>query len=288
MQLAEFLKNCRARLQPSDIGLQPTARRRTPGLRREDVANMAGVSTTWYTFLEQGREVRASDRVLEGLSRALRLTVEEREYLFTLAQNRPPPLARDPGEEVSPAVRRMLVRLNVPALVMTVRWHVLAWNPMMAQHFRDYPSIPPQDRNLFKLLITCPEHLKHADEYEVMVRRIVAKLRVDYSQAADDPAFGALIEEMTEISPLFQELWHRPEIHGRSEGVHLMRHPKLGGITIEHTSYIVEGAPSLRLVIYVPHDEESADKMAELARETSGAGGRPATELDFAHILMGG
>ena len=270
-QLAEFLRNCRARLQPTDVGLPPTARRRTPGLRREDVATMAGVSSTWYTCLEQGRDVHPSEKVLENLSLALRLSAEERDYLFTLAQNRPPPLARDPSEDVSPAVHRMLAGLNVPALVMTWRWDVVAWNALMARHFRDYPSIPPQDRNLFKLLMTSQEHLEHPDEYDLMARRIVAKLHVDYSQAAGDPAFDALIDEMMEISPLFRELWRNPQIMGRSEGVHLVRHAKLGGITIEHTSYVVEGAPSLRLVIYVPRDQDSADKMAELARETNTA-----------------
>jgi len=250
------------------VGLSAPARRRTPGLRREDVATMAGVSSTWYTCLEQGRDVRPSEKVLESLSHALRLSPEEREYLFALAQNRPPPLAQDPAEEVSPAVRRMLSGLNVPALIMTVRWDVIAWNDLMARHFRDYPSIPPQDRNLFKLLMTSPEHLQHPEEYELMARRIVAKLHVDYSQAAGDPAFDALIREMIEISPVFRDLWRRPQIVGRSEGVHLVRHPQLGGITLEHTSYLVEGAPSLRLVIYVPRDAESADKLAELVNET--------------------
>ena len=104
-------------------------------------------------------------------------------------------------------------------------------------------------------------------EYQAMARRVLSKLRVDYSQAGGDPAFEALIEEMSEASPTFRELWRSPEIMGRSEGVHLLRHPQLGGITFEHTSYVVEGAPTLRVVIFAPHDPDSAIKVARLSRE---------------------
>ena len=264
--LSEFLKSCRARLSPSAVGLPTGGRRRTPGLRREDVAALAGLSATWYTWLEQGRDVRASDRVLESLSRTLRLTSEERDYLFSLAQHRPAPLTAAKVEDVSPAVRRTLEALNVPALVMTPRWDVVYWNRMMAVALRDYDAMAPEDRNLIKILLASPESRADADDYEMMAQRILAKLRVDYSQAGVDPAFDALIEELSETSPLFRRLWRSPEIMGHSEGVHLERHTRLGGITFEHTSYLVEGAPTLRVVIYAPHGPESAVKVAELAR----------------------
>ncbi len=264
--LSEFLKSCRARLSPSAVGLPTGGRRRTPGLRREDVAALAGLSATWYTWLEQGRDVRASDRVLESLSRTLRLTSEERDYLFSLAQHRPAPLTAAKVEDVSPAVRRTLEALNVPALVMTPRWDVVYWNRMMAVALRDYDAMDPEDRNLIKILLASPESRADADDYEMMAQRILAKLRVDYSQAGVDPAFDALIEELSETSPLFRRLWRSPEIMGHSEGVHLERHTRLGGITFEHTSYLVEGAPTLRVVIYAPHGPESAVKVAELAR----------------------
>ena len=267
-QLSEFLKSCRARVSPTEVGLPHTGRRRTPGLRREDVAALAGLSATWYTWLEQGRDVRPSEKVLENLSRTLRLSSDERDYLFALAQHRPPPMAPTRDEPVSPAVQRMLDALNVPAMVMTVRWDVVAWNRLVNRHFRDYAAMAPKDRNLFKILMTGPDYQQYPDEYAVMARRIVSKFRVDYSQAADDPAFEALIEELNDISPTFRELWRGPEIMGRSEGVHLLRHPKLGGITLEHTSYVLEGAPSLRVVIFAPYDTESAVKVAQLARDT--------------------
>ncbi len=211
--------------------------------------------------------MRASDRVLESLSRTLRLSAEERDYLFSLAQNRPAPLQPARVDEVPETVKRTLDALNVPAEVISPRWDVIYWNDMVTRTFRDYGKLPPERRNLIRILMTAPEYREDPVEFEAMARRITAKLRVDYSQAAGDPAFDALIEEMTEVSPMFRELWRSPEIRTRSEGVHLLRHPQLGGITFEHTSYVVEGAPSLRVVIFAPHDAESAGKIAEIARQ---------------------
>jgi transcriptional regulator with XRE-family HTH domain len=269
-QLSEFLKSCRGRLSPQAVGLPMGGRRRTPGLRREDVAALAGLSATWYTWLEQGRDVRASDRVLESLSRTLRLSTEERDYLFSLAQNRPAPLQPARIEEVPDSVKRTLDALNMPAEVITPRWDVIYWNDMVRRCFRDYARMAPEQRNLVRILMTSPEYQEHPAEFEAMARRITAKLRVDYSQAAGDPSFDALIEEMSEASPMFRELWRSPEIRTRSEGVHLLRHPQLGGITFEHTSYVVEGVPSLRVVIFAPHDAESARKVSQIARQAEG------------------
>lgn len=268
VQLSEFLKSRRARLAPSAVGLPELGRRRTPGLRREDVAALAGLSATWYTWLEQGRDVRASDRVLESLSRTLRLSVEERDYLFSLAQHRPAPLQPMRSFEIPPAVKRTLDALHMPAQIITPRWDLIYWNPMAASTFRDYATMHPKERNLIRILLTNPIFQEIPEDFEAMAKRILAKLRVDYSQAAGDPEFDSLIRELNEISPAFKRLWPSPEITGRSEGVHLLRHPKLGGMTFEHTSYVVEGAPALRVVLFAPHDRESAVKLARHAWET--------------------
>jgi transcriptional regulator with XRE-family HTH domain len=265
-QLSEFLRRCRARLLPSDVGLPSAGWRRTPGLRREDVAALAGLSSTWYTWLEQGRDVRASDRVLENLSRVLRMSPEERDYLFLLAQHRPAPIRPAAVEEVPETVKRTLDALNVPAEVITPRWDAVYWNPMYARAIRDYAQLPADRRNLMRILITSPEYREDEAEYETIVRRVTAKLHIDYSQAMPDPAFDALIEELSEASPLFREVWRSTAIAGRSEGVTKIKHAELGAITFEHTSYVVEGAPSLRVVIFVPHDPESAAKVAQIAR----------------------
>src|ERR1700759_3290271 len=128
VQLSDFLKSCRARTSPTAVGLIPAERRRSKGLRREDVAALAGLSATWYTWLEQGRDVHPSEQILERLSAALGLSAAERDYLFMLAQRRPPPLSPAHGEALRPAVQRTLDTLNVPALVHTRRWDVIAWN----------------------------------------------------------------------------------------------------------------------------------------------------------------
>lgn len=266
-KLSDFLRNCRARLMPADVGLPSAGWRRTPGLRREDVAALAGLSATWYTWLEQGRDVRASDRVLENLSRTLRLSPEERDYLFLLAQGRPAPIRPHTEDQVPETVRHTLDAMNLPAQVITPRWDLLYWNTMIARCLTDYAQIPKPERNLVRILLTRPEYQLFPEDYEARVRRIAAKLRVDYSQAGNDPAFDTLIEEMCEVSPLFRDAWRSPEVVGRAEGVNRLMHPELGLITYEHTSYVVEGIPSLRVVVFAPLGVDSARKMAKLAHE---------------------
>ncbi|HLF09868.1 MAG TPA: helix-turn-helix transcriptional regulator [Gammaproteobacteria bacterium] len=278
-QLIDFLKGCRARLAPEQVGLPDTSRRRTPGLRREDVAALAGVSVTWYTWLEQGRDIQVSVHVLERICSTLRMTPDEREYLFALAQRRPPPRARTRSDEVSPTLARMLEALAVPALVMTLRWDVIAWNRLTTKIFRDYDKLPLERRNLLRILLVDDEaYQRDPIAYEATARRILSKFRVDYSQVPTEPEFEELIAELAARCPIFRRLWNSPEVLGRSEAV--AHHPQLGGITFEHSSYVPEGSPTLRLVVFVPYDEESAAKVAALLADEKpvAAPGRPAAK----------
>jgi transcriptional regulator with XRE-family HTH domain len=277
-QLIDFLKGCRARLAPVDVGLPDTNRRRTPGLRREDVAALAGVSVTWYTWLEQGRNIQVSADVLERICATLRMSPDEREYLFALVQHRPAPPIASRADEVTPTLARMLEALAVPALIMSLRWDVIAWNRLAALAFRDYGKLAPEKRNLLKILLV--DDKSYQDDpvaYEATARRILAKFRVDYSQAPNDPAFEELIAELEARCPIFRRLWNNPEVRARSEGV--AYHPQLGGLTFEHSSYVPEGSPTLRLVIFVPHDEASAAKIAAMRAEgktpVAGISGKP-------------
>jgi len=220
--------------------------------------------------------VRASERVLENISATLRLTNDERDYLFSLVQSRPAPLASSSAAEAPESVVRMINNLHVPAFIMTMRWDVIAWNAMVSATFRDYAALPPNARNLLKILLTDPLYQKDPADYDAMARRVLSKLRVDYSQAAGDPAFDALIEEMIRISPIFARLWGSTEISARSEGKHIFPHPRVGPIAFEHTSYSVEGAPKLRLVVFVPQDHESEAKLRRLEREFKSGGGEDA------------
>jgi transcriptional regulator with XRE-family HTH domain len=265
-QLIDFLKGCRARLSPGEVGLPDTNRRRTPGLRREDVAALAGVSVTWYTWLEQGRKIQVSADVLERVCSTLRMTADEREYLFALVQHRPAPPVATRSTDVSPTLMRMIDSLTVPVIVMTARWDVIAWNQLTLKVFRHYERMAPEQRNLLRILLV--EDVSYQNDpaaYEAMARRVLSKFRVDYSQNSDDPSFERLIEELDERCPIFRRLWNSPEVLGRSEGI--ARHPQLGGITFEHSSYVPEGNPTLRVVIFVPYDEASAASVKALLED---------------------
>ncbi len=258
-QLIDFLKGCRGRLSPTDVGLPDTNRRRTPGLRREDVAALAGVSVTWYTWLEQGRDIQVSADVLERICATLRMAPEEREYLFALVQHRPAPPTATRFEEVSPSLARMLNGLAVPALVMTSRWDVIAWNDL-TKIFRDYDELPPEKRNLLRILLIEDEtYQRDPVQYEAMARRVLSKFRVDYSQTPANSEFEELIAELTKHCAVFRRLWETAEVMSRSEGV--AHYPHLGGVSFEHSSYVPEGTPTLRLVIYIPYDQQSAEKV---------------------------
>jgi transcriptional regulator with XRE-family HTH domain len=263
-QLSEFLKSCRARREPAAVGLVPAARRRSKGLRREDVAALAGLSATWYTWLEQGRNVRPSEQILERLSGALGLSAAERDYLFMLAQHRPPRQVPNQGEPLRPAVQRMLNAVNVPALVHTRRWDVVAWNGVWTRCFPDFGQRPAAKRNLLRILLTEADFQRNADEQEEIARRILPTVRLDYTQAGDDPAFDELIEELSAVCPIFDRLWHSPEISRFPEGVYTATYSGIGPINFEHTAYSVASSPNLRLLLFSPADAHSAEKFSQL------------------------
>lgn len=268
-QLSEFLKGCRARISPADLGLPDPRRRRTPGLRREDVAALAGVSVTWYTWLEQGRDIKVSAQVLEKISTTLRMSPDEREYLFALVQHRPAPPASALPLKAGDALKRMIDALDVPALVLNLRWDVVAWNQLVGRIFRDYAKLEPCGRNLLRILLTDPQYQQDPDDYEAIANRVLAKFRVDFSQAADDPDINTLVAELNQSCPMFRRLWGRTEVSNRSVGLNVVRHHNVGGITFEHSSYVPEGSPGLRVVIFVPHDDESRHKVASLRDDRS-------------------
>lgn len=262
-QRAEFLRSCRARIKPADLGLPAPQRKRTEGLRREDVAALSGVSVAWYTWLEQGREMRVSDEVLERICQTFRLSEDERTYLFTLVQHRPPRLQQGALEEAPPELTRMIQAVAVPAVLMNLRWDVLAWNELNSIFFRDYTRLAPHERNLVELLFTRPSYHKDPADFENMARRVLAKLRVDYSNSDNDPKFEALIRKLETASPTFRRMWRTPEINVKSLGVHRFIHERFGEIGFEHTSYEPAGHPTLRLVLCTPADERTRQHVAE-------------------------
>jgi transcriptional regulator with XRE-family HTH domain len=263
--LIRFLKDRRARIKPADIGLPDAARRRTPGLRREDVAAVAGVSVTWYTWLEQGRDIRVSEQVLEKIASALRLDNDERDYLFMLTQHRPPPPKPDEEHyfEVSEAHRRMIDSLGTPAIIMTERWDVLYWNPLVEATIRNYAKYDKDARNLLKILFIQEADQLSEKDFEAMAHRVVARFHVDFSQSASPEAFEELVDELCDASSAFRRLWDDPELSTRSIGVHTVNHESLGKLRFEHTSYVPEGSQHLRVLVYAPYDEFCANVIAD-------------------------
>jgi transcriptional regulator with XRE-family HTH domain len=266
-QRAEFLRSCRARIKPADLGLPAPQRRRTEGLRREDVAALSGVSVAWYTWLEQGRAMRVSDEVLERISHTFRLNDDERVYLFSLVQHRPPRLQQEPQSDAPEDLVRMLQVVAVPALVMNLRWDVLAWNDLNTAFFRDYSLLPLAERNLIDLLFTRPSYYKDPQDFESMARRILAKLRVDYSNAGDDPKFEAMIRRLDNTSAIFRRIWRAPEINVKSYGVHRFLHAQYGELAFENGTFVPDGHPTLRVVLCTPHDERTGKTLAEVREQ---------------------
>ena len=260
-ELSRFLKSMRARISPSDVGLPEGDRRRTRGLRREEIASLAGMSVTWYTWFEQGRDVQLSAPMLERLSATLKLNPEEREFLFSLAQHRPAPLKATIDKELGPNVQRLLDAVGIPALIIALDWTVIGWNELYARVFRDYGVLPPEERNLFKLLLLNPQFQPDEESYRAMAKRLIARFKWDYSRALDDGSFEAMIEELHTASPIFDEFWKTSEIVAHFEGVHTAEVEGVGTLVFHHTSYAVEQSPSQRLVLFAPEDEDSAAKL---------------------------
>ena len=265
-ELAAFLRTRRARLSPLDVGMPPTSRRRTPGLRREEVAQLAGIGVTWYTWLEQGRAISVSSHFLENVARALRLDPAERAHLFALAHHRPPPVVPVPSSRVTPALEHTLETIPNPAYVKTARWDVLAWNTAMSTVLGDLGIVPAERRNMLWLVFSSPDHRRMMPDWADDARAMLAKFRLEFSRAGDDPAFASLVRELDDTSPEFHRWWAQHDVMGRGEGIKRFQHPTLGEIRFEHTSFIVEDAPDLRLVIYTPIAGDSADKVRRAQR----------------------
>lgn len=257
-ELRRFLKAARARIMPADVGLPAGERRRTRGLRREEIASLAGMSVTWYTWFEQGRDVQLSAPMLEKLAATLRLNSEEREFLFALAQHRPAPLKATIDKELGPGLQHLLDSIGIPALVIALDWTVIGWNALYSHVFRDYGALPLEDRNLFKILLLNPGYQSDEQAYRAMARRLIARFKWDFSRALDDGSFKAMIENLRAASPVFDEFWQTSEIVAHFEGTHTAAVGDLGTLVFHHTSYAVEQSPSQRLVLFAPQDQDSA------------------------------
>jgi transcriptional regulator with XRE-family HTH domain len=264
-ELADFLRKRRANLKPDEVGLPNGGRRRTPGLRREEVAHLAGVGTTWYTWLEQGRDVRASLDVLEALSRALRLTPAERTHLVLLGRGEEPPPCKS-DERVSPTVRRLIENLGAnPAFVMGRRWDYLAWNEAAIAIFGDLGAVPKPARNHVWMHFMDAARREMFPDWERSTRLIAAKFRADSARHIGDPEFERLIASLRKSSPEFCRAWKKHEVARSGEGRKTIVHPVVGTLVFEHAVFHPQEAPEQRLILYSPMpDEDTPAKLAQL------------------------
>jgi len=250
-ELATFLRSRRYRLRPADVGLPGGGRRRTPGLRRQEVAQLAGISVDYYIRLEQARGPHPSRQVLTALGRALVLTADEREYLFRLAGESPPPAA-GPSREISPGIRNLLDSMPVtPAYVVDARYDVPASNSLATHFVGDLSQVPEDDRNMlrwvFRLPATAPPW---TDEDAVrFTRSLIADLRASYARYPADPGIAELVTELLGMSPRFAQMWQEYEVATKKPIVKRVDHPLTGPLEFEcRVLHIPESGQ--RLIVY--------------------------------------
>jgi transcriptional regulator with XRE-family HTH domain len=264
--LGGFLKHRRAKLDPAAFGFAPE-RRRTPGLRREEVAQRANISPTWYTWLEQGRGGAASADALDRIARALMLTDVEREHLFLLGLGRPPEVRYHKDEGVTPRLQRVLDALEPsPALIRTATWDVVAWNRAATAMLTDYGSLPPQQRNILRLIFLDPRVRAAQDDWESVARFVAGAFRVDAARAGAAAEIEPLVDELCRLSPEFKTLWRDNDVRSHGEGVKHIRHPILGPFAFEYSAFAVDGRSDLNMVVYNPVTPADAAKIRSLTR----------------------
>ncbi|MER7348231.1 helix-turn-helix transcriptional regulator [Streptomyces aurantiacus] len=267
-ELAAFLRTRRERLDPRDFGLPSRRRaRRTPGLRREEVAELAGVSVDYVVRLEQGRGLRPSADVVEALARALRLAPAERAYLFDLAQQRPRN-ADKPATTAAPPLARLVADLSpLPVMLMNHRYDILAWNAEMARLLLDFDTLPPARRNAMWLCLMHPETREFYVDRERVVREGIAHLRAAWAAHPEDRALTDLIAEFSTRDEEFARLWAERDIKVNGRGRKVMRHPDAGEIAVHFEVLVPLQDPDQRLVIYRPADEESQSALDRLCAQ---------------------
>jgi transcriptional regulator with XRE-family HTH domain len=271
--LGTYLKDRRTKLDPAAFGFPPE-RRRTPGLRREEVAQRANISATWYTWLEQGRGGAASADVLDRIARALMLTELEREHLFLLGLGRPPEARYQKQDGVTPRLQRVLDALDpAPAVIRTATFDVVAWNRAATVMLGDYGSLPAEQRNVLRFIFLDPRARASQYDWESVARYVLGAFRVEATRAGAAEEIGPLVDELCRLSPEFRAMWSDNEVSGAAhEGVKHLRHPTLGKIAFEFSAFAVDGRPDLSMIVYNPASAALAEKIRSLIEARSDAG----------------
>jgi len=268
-ELAAFLRTRRERITPEQAGLPAGSRRRTPGLRREEVAQLSGVGVTWYTWLEQGRPINASTQVLGAVARTLLLDQAEKEHLFHLADLPDAATAAGPGsaacEQVLPEVQEILDTLTpMPACVLNERFDLLAWNAPYAALWPGVIGAAPGERNILWQIFCqadcCHPYVNRAEQ----VARLVAQLRGAYGRHVGEPAWTGFVRRLAAVSPEFARLWDEHDVASQASYLKIFRHPAYQRLTMTTTSLAVQAVPGTRMVVYRPTDDITRQAISEL------------------------
>jgi transcriptional regulator with XRE-family HTH domain len=267
-ELAHFLRNRRERLTPKQAGLPDAGRRRTPGLRRGEVAMLTGVSLEWYTYLEQGRDIHVSTEVLEGLAKALQLDAVERKHMFLLAHRQPPPEQLRTQTEVSPILQRFLDSLGTSlGCAMDARMNIVAWNRAFCAVNVDYDKLPEQERNFVWITFMSEDFRKiKGDQWEAHARRTIAQFRAGYARFVDDPWWSEQVEALSNLSHEFREYWELHDVLDTPDAYKVIQHPIVGELAFDHISFQpLEIAADLQISIHVPlNDGITENKIRKL------------------------
>jgi transcriptional regulator with XRE-family HTH domain len=267
-ELAAFLRNRRARILPEQVGLPRGTRRRTPGLRRGEVALLAGITPEWYSRLEQGRDIHVSVQLLESLARVLQLDTNERTHLFLLALNQPPPIETFSPMTISPTIQQFLHQLGTtPACIIDARLNVVTWNTAFHATIggaSGHPALMSErERNMIWRLFTSPLSRKKSEEWEELARVFLAQFRAGYGRFINDPWWATQIAELSRISPAFRELWDRHDVLNGPEGRKSMHHPLVGELTFDFLLLQTIDSCDLRLLIYSPRSNSGTTEKIE-------------------------
>lgn len=269
--LSTFLKSKRAQIKPESIGLPTGTRRRTPGLRREEVAQLAGVSTTWYTWLEQGRDIKVSSSVLDCISAALQLNNDETDYLYDLTLETKVEITMPERDEtdLSPSLKRILAELRYcPTIITDRHCHIVGWNPAASHVFIDFEKIPNDQRNLIRLVFTRKEFKTLAVNWEHFAKGFLAIFRTYYGHYLGDGWYNQFINEMSHSHSEFRDLWQESQVSKAPEMIIEFRHAKAGKMLFNLTSLQVQGNMDLRCSIYTPVGE-TENKLKRLMMKVS-------------------
>ncbi|MEU9558148.1 helix-turn-helix transcriptional regulator [Streptomyces fumanus] len=252
-ELGHFLRARRARLDPAAVGLPPAGARRRPGLRREEVATLSGMSVTWYTWLEQGRDVQPSRQVLDALARTLRLTPAEHTYVLSLTGYAPADAPRRPAPAGAPGhLRRLLDTLDFPAYAIAPDWTITGWNAAYADLYPNVATVAPDRRNLLWLVFTDPYVRDLLPDWEITSRRFLAEFRAEAGPRLGDLGDSPVVRRLLETSDTFRDAWQDHRVEGFASRERVFRHPAAGELRFEHHRLAPADQQDVHLVLYTP------------------------------------